>query len=563
VALRDGSWHFPPAVEVRLPQSIHDIVLRRVGRLSKASQDALRLAAVLGQQFSFTDLMAVAEQAEDQLLESLDEALERDLIRELDTGGTLSFSHTEIQQVIYEALSPLRRRALHRRAGLALEEWHASNMDAIAGQLAYHFIQAGDREKAFAYSLQAAQRAQLLHAHQDALSWYTQALGYLTDTEAYAAKRVDLYEGLGAMLQMQARFTEAIATYTAMRSASESIGDTAAQARAWRGLSGANNSLGDHHSALECAQRAEHMARVADAKIEIAASIQGQGWAMYKMGNPEAALAFGQQALDLSRTLNARNEMALSLNLLGAVSDLLGHYDQANLYWWEALALYREMGNRTRVGVILSNLGDTARMRGDYHTSVSLLQEALSIAREMENREGEMTYMNNLGGAWVGLGEFRAAETELRQVIRMPEAARWGTLSETYCFLAEACMRQGKLNEALEAARQALELGQQRDRPEFIGAAWRVLGMVVSHFHDVLEHDEEAGNASEYFARSAEVFSDIPMDGERARTLREWAEHERHRGDAARSQEMWRESLQLFNQLGMELEVERMQSRAE
>ncbi len=48
------------------------------------------------------------------------------------------------------------------------------------------------------------------------------------------------------------------------------------------------------------------------------------------------------------------------------------------------------------------------------------------------------------------------------------------------------------------------------------------------------------------------------MEGERARTLREWAKYELAHGDKARGAAMWQEARELFARLGVELEVERM-----
>ncbi|MBA3531553.1 MAG: protein kinase, partial [Ardenticatenales bacterium] len=195
ITLRDGRWHFAPLVELKLPQRVRDLVLRRVGRLTPVTQDVLRLAAVMGQSFSFADLLAVVDQPEERLLESLDELLERDMIREGEGGATLGFSHVEIHQVIYEELNLLRRRVLHRRVGNTLEQIYAERLDTIAGQLAHHFFQAGDQEKSFAYSLQMAKQARSLHAFQSALSWYTRAASVVPDDESYLARRVELYEG--------------------------------------------------------------------------------------------------------------------------------------------------------------------------------------------------------------------------------------------------------------------------------------------------------------------------------------------------------------------------------
>ena len=76
---------------------------------------------------------------------------------------------------------------------------------------------------------------------------------------------------------------------------------------------------------------------------------------------------------------------------------------------------------------------------------------------------------------------FRVAEEDLRRTIRWAEiAGQGGWLSQTYRFLAEAFLGQGKVAEALAAARRALTLSQEVESPPLLGSAWRVVGMVLA-----------------------------------------------------------------------------------
>lgn len=573
IALEDGLWRFAPVVLVRLPQSVRDIVLRRVARLSQPTQDLLRRAAVLGQQFSFADLLAVAEVPEDRLLEQIDEALGGDLLREVDAGTTLTFSHPEIQQVIYEDLSALRRRTLHRRVGEALELQHAQNPDAIAGQLAHHFIQAGDKQRGFTYSMCAAQQARSLHAYQTALNWYTQALEILPAESIDPATRVELYEGLGAMYDIQARYVEAVVAYTSMYEAAQAAGDVEAQARVWNGLNDVQVKQGDYRAALECAERAADIARQAGSQRELANALYGQGWALMKMGDAEQAVALGEQVLALSRELQAHDMIAKSLNLLGSVSSNLGHFDQAVSYYEQALAIHRHDANQRGLATILNNLGETMRTCGDYQGAIALYEEALAIATRTGNQTLQRTLLNNLAGARVGLGEYSSAEAELRQVIRSAEIDGWSGLSETYRFLGEAYLGQGRSDEALSAAQRALAWGQATGEQEQIGSAWRVLGMALARGNRNLAVTELAlqnvalpGTAREgapvdaacCFAESLRIFNETQMAAECARTLREWALFELEYGERSSGEDLWQKAYDLFIRLGMQLEAQRM-----
>ena len=54
---------------------------------------------------------------------------------------------------------------------------------------------------------------------------------------------------------------------------------------------------------------------------------------------------------------------------------------------------------------------------------MALISEALAVAHEIGDRSREMVYLSNLGAVRVGLGEYTAAEADLRQAIEQGEAA--------------------------------------------------------------------------------------------------------------------------------------------
>ena len=66
-------------------------------------------------------------------------------------------------------------------------------------------------------------------------------------------------------------------------------------------------------------------------------------------------------------------------------------------------------------------------------------------------------------------------------------------------------------------------------------------------------------NAVDCFRRSLQVLTDAEIDSERARTLREWARHEFAYGDREAGEKLWLEARGLFETLGAQREVERMQ----
>ncbi|HSF01853.1 MAG TPA: AAA family ATPase, partial [Solirubrobacterales bacterium] len=179
---RDGErWTSPEIQQLSIPQSIKEAIGRRLSRLSPACIDLLHTAAVIGKLFSFRQLVTVVglggslpAAEEDRLLDALDEATRAQLLRAEGSEG-FAFTHDKIREVLYAELNPIRRRRLHQRVGEALEHLYAADPEPHASDLAHHFGQSGHLEGVLTHALRAAERAERLFAHEEALRHYGQA----------------------------------------------------------------------------------------------------------------------------------------------------------------------------------------------------------------------------------------------------------------------------------------------------------------------------------------------------------------------------------------------------
>jgi len=573
--------------EIRVSPTMVGVLQARLDRLLPTEREVLQRASVIGRAFWGGAVERIGESVgeamgPEDIRATLRALCEKELIFRRDESvfsgeREYIFKHAILHDVTYESVLKRLRRAYHAQVAAWLFERSGERVGEYAGLIGEHYEQAGEMIQAAGWYGRAGKQARNTYAPETAIGYYRKALALLlpdaetpethlaeATLEMYVEQQVSLYEGLAEMLLWQAQYTEAAKACTAMRQAAEASGDIVAQARAWNRLSRTQDAQGDYPSALESAGQAETIARSAQeagkvAKTELARALFRKGWGFYRLGDAEAALELGEQALVLSTGLDTRREMADSLNLLGGVHSLLGHHGNAAHYNARAVALYQELGDRERIGAMLNHLGEHARLRGDYGAAAALYQEALKTAYETGNRNGEMAFLSNLGGARVGMGEYRVAEYDLRRIIRWAEiAGQGGWLARTYRFLAEACLGQDKVDDALTAAQRALALGQKVGAPTLIGGAWRTLGMILALVAKPIAINDQTYDAASCFDESAQIFTRIGAEGERARTLREWARYEMDQGDLARGESMWRESRAIFEQLKMELEVERM-----
>src|SRR5207244_6078750 len=162
---------------VTIPQSVREVVGRRLDHLSEECNRVLTIGSVIGREFGIKLLEKVSEVKGDRLLEALEEATAARVIAEVPrTTDQYWFSHALIRETLYEELSTTRRVRLHRQIGEALEELDA---EGNLPQLAYHFCEAasaGDVDKAVEYARRAGDRAMSLFAWEDAATQYERAL---------------------------------------------------------------------------------------------------------------------------------------------------------------------------------------------------------------------------------------------------------------------------------------------------------------------------------------------------------------------------------------------------
>jgi len=187
-----GRWCWPSMEEIEIPQSIRMAIQARVSKLPPAVRDVLRLAAVYGRDFDFAALQQLSDLDEDALIEALEMAERAQLIGEVRggsaAGGPVSFAfvHALIPAALHEGLGGLRRQRLHRRAAEALERLYPERVAQrdLAPQLARHYAEAGQWDRAAEHWLGAGERARELYAYPEAIGYLQQALALLKERAA-------------------------------------------------------------------------------------------------------------------------------------------------------------------------------------------------------------------------------------------------------------------------------------------------------------------------------------------------------------------------------------------
>jgi class 3 adenylate cyclase/tetratricopeptide (TPR) repeat protein/ABC-type transport system involved in cytochrome c biogenesis ATPase subunit len=225
-----------------VPATLKDSLMARLDRLGEAREVA-QIAAVIGRQFAFPLLLAVAGKGEKELDAALDKLVAAGIVFPEGRGAERSFTfkHALVRDAAYESLLLARRRDWHQRIARTLVDRFADVAANEPELLAYHFGEAGLAEPASDYRMRAGDRALARSAYPEAIAHFSAGLKMadgLPDPADRMRRQLDfllkLGPALGVTRGMQSRDAEE--AYRRAAEIGESLGDGNAVYRAKWGL---------------------------------------------------------------------------------------------------------------------------------------------------------------------------------------------------------------------------------------------------------------------------------------------------------------------------------------
>jgi class 3 adenylate cyclase/tetratricopeptide (TPR) repeat protein len=462
----EGRWTLTTSVEeLGIPESVRDVVGRRLSRLSEETNRVLATASVVGLEFDAEIVQGAGGFTEDAVLTAVEEAVSVRLVHEVsEPGVTHAFSHGLVRATLYDELSAARRASLHRRVAETLEERHADDLDDYLPALAHHYQRvaapAADVAKAAEYAALAGNRALTQLAHDEAAAYFRQALELLGARPGDAHKRLDLLTALG---EAQRRAGDAAHRQTLLDAGrlAEECGDSAALARAAlannRGFWSATGTVdAERVAALESALKRCHPGDTSE-RARLLANLAVE---LQYSGQRDRRRMLSDSALAMARRIG--DPAALAHVLLGRCSAI-----------WEPSTAQEQIDNTAELVEVADRLGDPAVLawahiwRCIFATAVADMPEA---ARSLQMVRASARELGQPSLSWVA-----------------------GYLSVGHLIL------KGQLAEAEQAAAETRELGRGAGQPDagaYFGA---------QRYHIRLEQGrlaELAGHLASTLARS-------------------------------------------------------------
>ena len=160
-----------PLPSLAIPTTLHASLMARLDRLASV-RDVAQIGAVIGREFSYDLLSAVAALPKVKLDEALEQLVQAELIFRRGTIplAVYSFKHALVRDAAYGGLLKTRRAQLHSALATVFEQKFFDVVKTQPEILAHHLTEAGLAEKAVQYWLLAGKKAAQRSANLEAIA---------------------------------------------------------------------------------------------------------------------------------------------------------------------------------------------------------------------------------------------------------------------------------------------------------------------------------------------------------------------------------------------------------
>jgi DNA-binding winged helix-turn-helix (wHTH) protein/predicted ATPase len=477
----DGCWELSiPLGDLAsdVPQTLWQLVDRQIERLTPREQAVLSVASLAGAEFSAA--LASVDEIDPHEAEECCTALARrgQFLRAAGraewpdgtVAGRYAFIHALYRNVLHARVAIGHQVGLHLRIGARLERAYGDHAADIAGELAMHFEQGRDFERAVRYRKQAADNASRAHAPREAAQHATRALELLAafpETPERIRTELAIQTTLGAaLIPLGSTAPEVVRTFARAQELCALVGVTPELFPTLVGLFRFYVSRAELRVARDVAEQLYTLATTTADPAVLLGAHNTVGMAAFYTGDFVAALHHLERGLDvydprkhgagLSPAYWGGHDSGVSCGLHSAWALwVLGHPTRASARMRDALAWARE-------GAYLFTLANASHFAATFYEclrdadAVRTLVDS-GVLQSPEHGFELLTILAAMHRGWS-----RGDVEEMRSgVLAFRDHAGGIGLPTFLGFVAEAYEKLGRAEDGLAIVRDALAMSKE------------------------------------------------------------------------------------------------------
>jgi tetratricopeptide (TPR) repeat protein len=461
--VRNGSTHLiKPLEQLKIPPTVQGILASRIDRLPPDAKELLQALAVIGREFPMSLIRAVVTKSDDELHRLLSDLQLGEFIYEQPAVGDTEyiFKHALTQEVAYNSVLMERRKQLHERIGAAREALYASSLEDHLAELAHHYSRSPNADKAVDYLGRAAQHALSRSAFSEALA-HARAGVALIPALAASARRGRRELGLLYTLVPAAAAIEGLGSpqtavgYRRILELAQELRDEQALFTALRGMWADRCLAASNQEAAELVRQMMSEAEHRNSPAALADALSCQGCILFVTGHYGDALTALNNAMAVCpdgagrRSFNGIDPLVESLAFAAESAWPAGYPDRAINLVESAIKRATDLNRPFSMGDAVYASIQIRFWRGEVGETQRLCEQLEALAEE----RGFASWLGQnriyQGGVASTQGEHERAIALIRRGIADWKNPLAFTLHSS--ILAEACLRAGRYQEAMDA----------------------------------------------------------------------------------------------------------------
>jgi len=502
VVYREGDeWKIKEVSKIEFPKTVKGVVKARISRLDDECQNVLTLASFVGNDFSFDALCGVTGFEEDKLLETMERMLKTGLVKERVVRGqdVYSFADIIVRDVVHEEVSHLRHKKLHGTVGTALEKAYAKNIDEHLGELALHFLESGDKDKALDYFMKAGEKAAKVYANSEATSYFQSALKLLEEKESAPREKAPVLEKLGDIKGLAGEHDACMKYWNDALPLWKQLTEKGNVARLHRKMATVLwDDIGDTEKAKEHQDSALKILESEPESVELASLYEDRAHMCYRMGDMANAQDWAEKALELAKKLNDYEVIASSYASLGTVFSYAGEKKKAIECLEKALKITLDNGYFERALRAYNNLS-AVLPEEENERRLECLEKGFELAKKVGDIRMVSFIGTNLAWGYIDMGNMNKALRLVEESVALDRRA--GNMINL-CFslgvLGFANQIFGELDKSEQYYKEVFSTASKTNDFQQIGGSYAWLGWL---FFDKGEYTK----AREFFEKMIEV----------------------------------------------------------
>jgi len=508
-----NQWKIKEVSKIKFPKTVKSVIKKRIRRLDDESQRVLTMASFVGKDFTFEALGGVAGVEEDELLGIIEKMFKAGLLKHTVVRGEdmCSFADIIVRDVVNEEVNPFRHKKLHGVVGQALEKVYAENIDEHFGELAYHFLESGDKEKALDYFLKAGEKAQKVYAHNEAFSHFHHAFELLEEKEGNLEQKVRVIEQLGDLKGWIGEIDAWMEYWNRSLTLWNKLGDKKNIARLHAKMaSGFWTVAGDRDKASEHHRMALKILEKDPESVELASLYEDVSHMLWRTGKSAESLPWAQKAFQLAKRLGDPEVLAGCYANLGILDLHSGEFEKASKYFEQGLRIALE-NNHTRnvIGNLIrlyNNLSTVYWLTGEFQKAFETAQKGSEYAKRVGALYGLPWLDSLLALSYASMGELQRAISIFEDILTLSKRTRHTVHISGAMYGLGVCYQiLGEWDKSLQYLMEAVDIARKVEEYQFSGEATLFLGELFMEMEDYVEAEKYLNESNSIYEKTRDI----------------------------------------------------------